>query len=569
MKQKSWMALVAVVFLAGCTSTTPPPRTSTASAVEGFLAGRVAQRMGDTEAAADYYNQALKFDPDNTVLLQRTFTLMVAEGNLDRAAQIADQLRLHDEDAPLTEMILGIREAKAGRFEEAESLFTTLAPSGLNDILRPLLVGWSKIGQGDLDGALNELNTNLQGLEGLDQLRDFHAAMMNDVMGHNSEAKRLYERTLTPNLTVRTVETVGNFYQRTGRMDLAEDLYARYRKAQPTSMLFDGKRMLAMGSGKQVPPLIPNAQAGLAEALFDFTSLMRQERADGATLLFARMTLGLNPDFPLAQLMVGELQTLLKQYDAAITTWQGIDKKSPIYDFSILHRAANFENQGKIEEALRTLDELVRRDALTLEAYTAKGDILRRAERYDEAITAYNAALALLPEVDEPHWTLLFSRGIVLERAGRWPEAEADLTKVLKIKPDQPDVLNYLGYSWIDQGINLEAGHALIRRAVSLSPNDGGITDSLGWALYRLGRYNEAVPLLERAAMLQPHDPTINDHLGDAYWRVGRKEEARFQWERVMTLNPDDRLKAAVEAKIRDQSLPDLPAAAPAQSESP
>ncbi len=174
-----------------------------------------------------------------------------------------------------------------------------------------------------------------------------------------------------------------------------------------------------------------------------------------------------------------------------------------------------------------------------LQALDALGNILRSRKLYAEAIDVYDQAIAMIKKPDRRHWVYYYARGTSYERLKNWPPAEKDLKKALDLFPDQPLVLNYLGYSWIDQGLNLEQGMRLIERAVAVKPDDGYIVDSLGWAHYKRGNFEEAVRYLERAVELRPDDPVLNDHLGDALWRVGREREARFQWDQSLSLQPE------------------------------
>ena len=187
------------------------------------------------------------------------------------------------------------------------------------------------------------------------------------------------------------------------------------------------------------------------------------------------------------------------------------------------------------------------------------GDLLRGKDRFAEAEAAYTRAIQRLPKVERSDWRLLYARGITYERTKRWPQAEADLLKALELEPDQPFVLNYLGYSWVDQGLNLDRAKAMLHRAVELRPDDGFIVDSLGWAYYRLGESDKAVTYLERAVELEPGDPVLNDHLGDVYWRVGRQREARFQWQRALTFKPEPDAVAAIQAKLANGLGPQAP----------
>ena len=216
-----------------------------------------------------------------------------------------------------------------------------------------------------------------------------------------------------------------------------------------------------------------------------------------------------------------------------------------------LRIASNLDRLDRTEEALTRLAALANDQPDQAEALINMGDILRRHERFDEAVQAYDRAVARIPKLEKRHWRLLYSRGIALERSKKWARAEADLLKALEFDPDQPFVLNYLGYSWVEKGMHLERARDMIKTAVKLRPNDGYIVDSLGWVLYQGGEYEAAVRELERAVELRPEDPIINDHLGDALWRVGRQQEARFQWRRALGLDPEPDTVPTIENKLK------------------
>ena len=225
-----------------------------------------------------------------------------------------------------------------------------------------------------------------------------------------------------------------------------------------------------------------------------------------------------------------------KQYAAAIGAYDRVPKGTPFEINVEIRKALNLNQLERVEEAKKMLEELASEHPQDIRPLEALGSIMRGHKRYAEAADYYTRAIALIDRPEQRHWTFYYSRGTCYERLKKLPEAEADLQKSLKLSPDQPLTLNYLGYTWIDQNRNLRQGLAMIEKAVRLKPDDGYIVDSLGWAHYRLGNFKEAVKHLERAVELRPEDATLNDHLGDGYWRVGREREARFQWEQALTL---------------------------------
>lgn len=558
-------ALTGSALLGGCT---PRPGTEGQAttvhdegvlgrtALSAYLAGRLAQAEGDTRAAADYYTAALRYDPDNADLLQRAFTLMVAEGRMEQAMPLADRLLDFDSDSPMPRLVAGLHAARDGRFDLAEKHFGALPKRGVFGFLSPLLVAWSKAGAGQVDEALAAL-APLGAIQGLAPMRAYHAALICDVGARAEAAEANYREALDGQVSIRLVEAAGAFQQRAGHADQAKALYQRYLDEHPDTMLFDGERLLKAGS--TIPRAVPDATAGMAEALFDMASLMRQGNVLDMAMVFSRLTLALRPDFALAKMNVADILSSQGRFAEANATYRAIPAAAPAAEFGRLRIAMNLEEMGQTDAALRELDDLARSRPSAVDALVTKGDILRRKQRYAEAAEAYDAALRRVAKPEAHHWPLLYSRGIAYERSGAWPKAEADFRQALELRPDQPDVLNYLGYSWIDKGQHLAEARAMIEKAVSLRPRDGAIVDSLGWALYRMGEFQNAVKVLERAIELKPEDPTINDHLGDAYFQVGRFEEANFQWKRAMTLDPEPEQVDTLKEKVRTGTLPVTP----------
>jgi Flp pilus assembly protein TadD len=263
------------------------------------------------------------------------------------------------------------------------------------------------------------------------------------------------------------------------------------------------------------------------------------------------MALFLQPDLAEATLLIGDVYVDQQNYDAAIDTYAGIDNASPISFAGKLRIADALHQLDRKEQAFQLLEGLVAAEPERIQALVQLGNLLRRDEDYARAERAYTRAIERLGTPEREDWSLFYARGIAYERTKRWPQAEADFQQALELEPEQPFVLNYLGYSWVDKGMHLDEARKMLDRAVAARPDDGFIVDSMGWVHYRLGEYPQAVESLERAVELEPGDPVINDHLGDAYWRVGRHREARYQWQRALTLEPDQELIKTIERKLK------------------
>jgi tetratricopeptide (TPR) repeat protein len=292
---------------------------------------------------------------------------------------------------------------------------------------------------------------------------------------------------------------------------------------------------------------------------------LTDEQSIDVSLIYTQLALWLKPDFPVCQTLLGEIYEDTKRYEKAVAAYEKIDSRSPLRSSAEIQIAGNLDSLGKTDEALARIGALIAREPDNYDALVAKGNIERLHEKWTEAAASYTRALSRVVEPQASHWTVFYFRGIAYERAGEWAKAEPDFRMALKLQPDQASVLNYLGYSLIEKRMNLKEAMDMVRKAVDLKPNDGYIVDSLGWAHYQLGEYEEAVKHLERAVELKPEDPVINDHLGDAYWRVGRTLEAKFQWKHAKDNKPEPKDLEKIEKKL-SEGLKDPPVISPAQN---
>src|SRR3990170_3858919 len=308
--------------------------------------------------------------------------------------------------------------------------------------------------------------------------------------------------------------------------------------------------LAAIEEGKTPPLLVATPTEGLAEVFYGIGDALAGEGGLDMGIIFLQFALYLEPDFPLAYAALAEAYESAKKYELEMQALDQIKPDSPLWLNVQIQKSFALNSLERLDDAKALLEELIKKDPSDVRPLDALGNILRSHERYGEGREYYTRALALIPKPTKENWTLFYSRGVCNERLKNWPEAEADFKEALALSPDEPLVLNYLGYSWVDQGRNLKQAMDYIRKAVKLKPDDGYYVDSLGWAYYRLGNLPAAVANLERAVELKPDDPIINDHLGDAYWRVGRTLEAKYQWEQALTLKPEDDQIVTLKQKI-------------------
>jgi tetratricopeptide (TPR) repeat protein len=514
-----------------------------------FLVGRHAQEQRDYADAAASFVQALRADPDSPELLSRTFLMHAYEGRFAEARPLAAKAMRLDPTDGVANLVLLIDRVKAGDRPGALARAQALPTDGLYRYAGPLAIAWMRIASGDLPGA----TTALQGLDKFDNLaplKYFQLAMISDFAREPKQAEEYFRKTVDESgqINWRVTEAMANSYSRHGRPDEAATIYRRFVKENAGSELAES---VLIGNSAKPQPSIGNFKDGLAEAFFDLASIVNRPETVDLALFYDRCALALRPQQAVAQLLLSDILAGNGKSQESLVVLRQIPPSSRYFWSAQLRVAADLDTIGRGDEAITMLQHMAASDRRRATAEMQLGDLLREKKRYVEAAEAYSDAMrrlqaGLMPE----RWSLYYSRGISFERSGQWPKAEADLLQALKLKPDQPLVLNYLGYSWIDRGSHLHRGLQMIEKAVDLRPEDGYIVDSLGWAHYRLGDYRSAVEYLEKAVELVPGDPTINDHLGDAYWQTGRLIEARYQWRRALQFGPDKEDVKPIEAKL-------------------
>ncbi|HYH21975.1 MAG TPA: tetratricopeptide repeat protein [Azospirillum sp.] len=534
------------------------PAEAPGSATGSYLAGRFAQHHDDWRAAAQYLSHALSADPDELSLLRRTYMLRLSEGRIEAALDLAQRLVERDAEPQIAATLLIADSLARDRLDDAEAMSRRMPRDGMAKFLGPLLDAWLAVARKDTERAVQALSA-LTAATGFSALHNLHAGLVLDLGGRPADAERHYAEVVKTEAPLRVVQIVGNHYERVGRKDEARKLYERFRADNPDSLMIE-PALKTLDAPRPPAPTIADARQGMAEALFDLGSALHHEGAEETALLFGRIALHLRPDLALARIMIGDIMEARDHHDEALAEYKTLEN-DPVLGWSARLRAADvLARMERHDEASAMFARLAQERPERTDALVRLGDVYRAGKRYDEAAATYTTALERIGTPAERHWSVFYARALAYDRINRWPDAEADLKKALELRPDEPYLLNYLGYSWVDKGQDLERAKAMIERAVELKPRDGYIIDSLGWALYRTGDFEGAVTRLERAVELRPVDATINDHLGDAYWRVGRRNEARFQWQRALRTADEEPLKQQIEEKL-EKGLSDTRAA--------
>jgi tetratricopeptide (TPR) repeat protein len=526
-----------------------------------YLAARHASVERDAGAAAAFYLAALRSDPKNSELLDRAFISAVAEGDIDEAVKLADRVVESDKGNRIARLVLGIRALKQKQYAAAQKNINQSVRGPITDLVATLLSGWAAFGAGDAKAAVAGID-KLAGPEWYPIFKDLHTGMMLELAGKQKEAgERLARAYKLDDGALRLADEYARWTSRNKDAASAEALYKAFEAKVPRNpLVMEGLRETE--AGKKLPSLVDSAQAGAAEALYGIGASLVRRGGEDLALVYLQLALYLQPNHALALLSLGDLYESVKKPELAIKVYERVPASSPLKRNAQIQLANNLDAVDRSDDAIKILKPMVATEQKDLDAIEALGNIERGRKKFADCAATYSQGIDALQGGEKNNWVWYYFRGICNERSKQWPKAEADLQKALQLQPDQPHVLNYLGYSWIDQGTRLDQGMSMIRRAVDQRPDDGYIVDSLGWAYYRIGNYDEAVKNLERAIDLKPEDPTINDHLGDAYWRIGRKLEARFQWSHARDLKPEPEDMPKIEAKIKDGMPDDKPPAA-------
>ena len=514
-----------------------------------YLAARHAGQQRDAAAAAAYYREALKHDRSNGDLLDRTFLSLLVDGDVDESVTYAERIAQADKNDRVAELVLGVATLKRKQFAAARRNLALSIRGPITDLTATLLTAWSMYGTGEAKGAVAAID-RLAGPEWYAIFKELHAGMIYDLAGSKAEAGKRFEHAYKLDPTaLRVVEAYGSWLSRNASPKQALGIYEAFDKVLPRHPLVV-EAMNHLKSGEKLPPSVGTAQAGAAEALYGLGASLGRRGGEDLGLVYLQLSLYLSPNHPLALLSLADLYESLKKPALAIKAYERVSASSPLHRNAAIQMAANLDTLERADEAEKHLDALIKEHPDDIEAIMAMGNVQRGHKKFAECADVYSKGVATIAQPEKANWVLFYFRGICFERSHQWPKSEADLKKALELFPEQPHVLNYLGYSWVDQGVNLDQGMDMIKRAVQQRPDDGYIVDSLGWAYFRIGNYEEAVKQLERAIELKPEDPTINDHLGDAYWRIGRLLEAKFQWAHARDLKPDPEDLPKIEAKL-------------------
>lgn len=517
-----------------------------------YLAGRQARMDANFAAAAQYYTRALTRDTSNPALLEATVLSFLSLGKMDRALPVAKKMESDGLESQISQMVLLVNEVGRDDFDAA--LTRIKDGRGIGPLVDGLIGAWAHLGSGAMSDAVAAFDkvADTSGQRGFGL---YHKALAYALVGDFESAEAIFAGT-GPGSAIQTRRGAIAHIQVLSQLEKNEAALALVDKIFGTTLDPELRQIRAdLDAGKTLSfDTVSSARDGMAEVLYSVAGALNNEARDGDTLLFSRLSEYLRPGHVDTLLLSAQLLERLKQYDLASESYRRVPRDHSAFHAAELGRVQVLQESGKDDAAIEALEQLANSHGDLPIVHTALGDLLRKLEKFDAAIAAYDRALALYPEETPSQWFLYYVRGIGHERLGNWAKSEADFRKALVLDPGRPEVLNYLGYSLVEHNTKLDEALGMIERAVAARPDSGFIVDSLGWVLYRLGRYDEAVTHMERATELMPVDPVVNDHLGDVYWAVGRQLEAQFQWKRALSfVDYEDESNEADPDRIRQK----------------
>jgi tetratricopeptide (TPR) repeat protein len=582
MRQKSRLLLLsgaalAATLLSGtvANAATAEPKPAAGSAVTfdatkaksfsgAFLAARTADVDHDYASAISLYRKALTFEPANLEIRERLMISLLLSGDFESGLKEAEALKDDKAVERITRVVRGLDAIRDGKFDTARKVLAYEGPNDLDRLTHQLLAAWAEVGGGRGKQAIAGINA-IKGPDWFKVFTDYHLGAMALVTGDiNSARQHLNSAVTNPNAVATAPDTfmravmalarleasAGNRQKALDAISVGDELISNYAPLKALRQSIE--------KGEKPTQQVTNAAEGAAGVLFSIGGALNRQGAEDMVALYLEISHALDPKSADTLIMLGGIAEKLEKPDRAIALYAQVPADSPMRRISELQLGVTLSDTGKIDDAKQHLKALIESDPSDIRSYIAYGSVLSEAKDYKAMAENYDKAVGVIGPVPRPgDWSVFFQRGIAYERLKQWDKAEPNFRKALELNPEQAQVLNYLGYSLVDMNINLDEGLGMIKKAVDARSDDGYIVDSLGWAYFRMGKFDDSVTELERAVQLRAGDATINDHLGDAYWRVGRKLEAVYQWNRALISEGDDVNRDHIKDKI-EKGLPPL-----------
>ncbi len=511
-----------------------------------LLAGQIAKYDNENEIASKYYRFANKKNPKNNNILELSLMSSVLSGDIKLAIQELEKYEdnLSKKKSQISQLLYFIKYVKNEDYKKASKLLNQNQTVIFTTKVQPIINAWLSDNIKKAKSAIEKFEYKSQGLM-MSDIYFLHLALINNFYKNKAEAINIFENTLNSGIENRSRHMF--FYKNLIDDKLQENKIIKSFISRNPSHSFN----IYINEKNFNDFKINNRKDGISESLFNIAEAFYSQRMYDLSIAYCYLSLYLNKNNFINYYLLSQNFIMLQKNEKAINTLKNIPLDSYLGWNSYLKIADINLNLKNFSEAESFILKLKKYSSNRVDAHYKLGEILHNKKDYDNAIKAFSDAISLLKISSQENWYLFYSRGMSYERSNQWKKAEKDFLYALELSPQQPLVLNYLGYTWIDYGINLSKAESFIRKAIKLRPKDGYFIDSLGWAYYRQGKYDLAVVELEKAVGLIPNDPIINDHLGDALFRAGHYNEAKYQWNRALLYDPEKELRDNIEFKLK------------------
>lgn len=507
-----------------------------------YLAGRIAHIRQDYDNAAQYYVKSIEMGVNDGDLLGQIYIILASQGKIEEAVKYAKSARQKGDTNNFIDVIEAVHKFKNGKYVEARQSIDKINERTYNTLISPLFKAWSYVGEGNYNQAVAEMD-KLNTIEEMKTVYNLHQGLIAEYFNKFDVAEKYYNTVIkdrSDDMSFRALQIITNFLVRQGHKEQAENLIAKY---YGTSNLKEMLRSLNNKVKKSKPnekPLIDTPNIGAGEVFLEAALLFKSipEGYDFAQMYMA-ISEYFNPNNDITKIAMADIYEERKMYKEANKYYDSIQPKSEMYYPAQMRKADNLSEAKQYEEAIKVFKKLLKDNPKNFQLLFNLGDVLRVSNNQVDAIKYYNEAISTIFYENEKYWPIYYALAISYDKNNEWIKAQESLEKALKLSNRHPQVLNYLGYSWLKYNMNIDTAASMILEAYEKEPNDGVIIDSLGWVYFKTGDYRNAIAYLEKASELNPQNAVISDHLGDAYWLGGRKNEAVFLWKRALKQKDD------------------------------
>ncbi|MBP3687892.1 MAG: tetratricopeptide repeat protein [Alphaproteobacteria bacterium] len=509
-----------------------------------YLAGRIAHIRQDYSSAAMYYVKTMEKGMVNDDLLGKTYIILASEGNIDQAIKYANLARQNGDENNFIDVIRAVHAFKHKNYRLSRSYLQKIDEKAYNNLITPLFNAWSYVGENDYVKAKAEME-KISFADELKTVYNLHSGLIAEYFNEPKTARKYYETIINnqaDDMSFRALQLISNFYVRQNQKDKAIALVSKYYQSNQMKELLISLREKVKEEKPSVAPIVKNPDTGISEVFLEIALLFKSVPIGYE---YAQMYMAISQYFnknnDIAKMALANLCEERMMYQEANKYYDTINKKSEMFFSAQIQKANNLSYEKKYDEAVKVLKRLSRENPNNFQILFNLGDILRVSNHQDDAIKYYNEAISTIFYESERYWQVYYALAVSYDKNNEWSKAEQNLEKALKLSNRHPQVLNYLGYSWLKNNTNVDKAVSYILEAYEKEPNDGVIMDSLGWVYFKTGDYKNAILYLEKASELNPQNAIISDHLGDAYWFGGRKNEAVFLWKQALSQKDEEK----------------------------